>query len=53
MTQLEKAERIAGEDREFARGELAYIAEWLRQIYPNMPFREIKMALHQMLDVSI
>jgi len=53
MTYLEKAEQISVEDREFVRGELAWIAERLLQSYPEMSFREINRYLHQMLDVSV
>jgi len=53
LTYLEKAEKISQEDREFVRGELAWIAERLHQSYPDMTFREIKRFIHQILDVSI
>ena len=48
----EKAEKVAQEDREFVRDELARVAEWLRN-RSNMNFREINRFLHEVLDVSV
>ena len=48
----EKAEKVAQEDREFVRDELAWVAEWLKK-RSNMNFREINRYLHEMLDVSV
>ena len=52
MTYVEKAEKVAQEDREFVRGELAWVAEWLRN-RSNMGFREVNRFLHEVLGVSV
>lgn len=48
MTYKEKAEMIGEDEREFIREKLASIAEWLRQHYPNMDYREINRYLQEM-----
>lgn len=50
---VEKAEKIASEDRELVRNELAWVAKWLRKHYPAMTVREANRFLHEMLDVSV
>jgi len=53
VTYVEKAEKIASEDREQVRSELASVAEWFRNRYPSMDVGEINQYLHEMVDVSV
>jgi len=46
-------EKIASEDEELVRDELAWVAEWLKKRYPAMNFRQINCFLHEKLDVSV
>ena len=41
------------EEREFVRGELAWLAEWIRSRYPKLGFGDIRRFLREMISVSV
>ena len=53
VTYREKVEKITPEDRGFVRCDLSSLADWIRERYPAMNYREINRFLHEMLDVSV
>lgn len=51
--QKSSANVVSEEDREFIRGELAWLAEWIRSRYPKLNFGDIRRFLTEMVSVSV
>jgi len=44
---------ISEKDREFILDELAWLAEWIKERYPEMDYGEIARFLREMIAVSV
>ena len=53
LTYIEKVEKITSDDRGFVRCDLSSLADWIRERYPAMNYREINRFLHEKLDTSV